>query len=150
MICLLNFVRMQKFNLKLIDLFSLLNKHRYIHFFIIGASGVLLNLIFVWFFTEFVFGVENYFYGYLIGLTVNLIYLFILNSIITFKTKKNHVRRFILFIIYSLLISYIQANIIKLIVPMFGEKFYLIIIASVIFIFSTVSFFVMKLKLFKE
>ena len=131
--------------------FRLLYKYKYIHFFITGMSGVILNLLVTWITTEFILGGdEYYFYGYLKGLTCNLIYNFILHTIIIFKTTKKHLSRFVWFVIYSLIMSAIQAVTIKYITDIVGTEYYLLVIAAVIITFSTITFMFFKLKLFKE
>lgn len=123
---------------------------RYLYFFLAGASGVAINLSIAWLFTEFILGKQNYFYGYLIGLIANLIYNFILNTEITFKTRKKHIRRFTLYTAYNLSMSAIQAYVVKTITPILGIQYYLIIIAGVILTFSIATFFIFKYWLFNE
>ncbi|MCK5022605.1 MAG: GtrA family protein [Candidatus Aenigmarchaeota archaeon] len=131
-------------------MFRLLYKHKYIHFFSTGVTGVIMNLFTVWFTTEFIFGLENYFYGYLVGLAINLTYNFTAHTILTFKTKTEHVKRFIIFITYSLVMSFIQAVIIKTITPIIGLHYYIFVIAGIIFIFSIFSFLLFKVWMFKD
>src|SRR5262249_44192232 len=130
--------------------FALLHKTKYLHFFLIGVSGVAINLGVTAFFAEFVFGRERYFEAYLIGLVTGLIYLFALHTFITFQTKERHLRRFVLFFIYSLLMSAFQAFLVKTITPIVGIQYYLLVIAAIILVFSTVTFVLFKLVLFKE
>lgn len=125
-------------------------KVRFLHFLFVGGTGVLINLLLTWIFTEFVFGLEQYFYGYLIGLFANLVYNFTLHTILTYKTTKKHILRFQIFIVYSLVMSFVQAGVIKVITPIIGLRFYLIVIATVILVFSIINFLVFKLWLFKE
>ena len=131
-------------------MFRLLYKHKYLHFFSTGVTGVILNISAVWLTTEFLFGLENYFYGYIVGLAINLTYNFTMHTILTFKTKTEHVRRFFIFIAYSLIMSFIQAVIIKTITPIIGLKFYLFIIVGVIFLFSIFSFLFFKVWMFRD
>ena len=130
--------------------FRLLVKTNYLLFFLVGISGVVLNLAITWYLTEFVFGRELYFDAYLIGLGVTLCYLFTLHTFITFNTKDKHIRRFVLFITYSLVMSGVQAFLVKTITPIVGIHYYLVVIASIILIFSTVTFLLFKLALFRE
>jgi putative flippase GtrA len=130
--------------------FRLLSHHRYIHFFLIGVTGVGINLVLTWFFAEFVFGRSRYFDAYLIGLAGNLVYNFILHTVITFKTTRAHSKRFIVFIFYALLMTALQAYLVKIITPIVGVDYYLFVIASIILFFSTVSFFIFKLSVFNE
>ena len=128
----------------------LLIRYKYIHFFLTGVTGVGINLILTWVFTEFVFGQSRYFEAYLIGVAANLIYNFVLHTVMTFKTRESHLRRFSIFIGYSLLMTAFQAWLVKLLVPVFGAEYYLVVIGSIILIFSTVSFLLFKLALFNE
>jgi putative flippase GtrA len=133
-----------------LKIYSKIKQSRFIHFMIVGSTGVGLNLGLVWLLTEYVFGKDNYYYAYLIGLVLNLIYVFVMHTLVTFKTKANHKKRFMFFVLYHLTMSFIQANIVRVIVPIFGQDYYILIIASVILSLSMVTFLVFKLKLFKE
>lgn len=128
---------------------AFLHKTRYIHFFIVGATGVALNLAITAFFTELVFGREQYFTGYLIGLAANLLYNFGLHTVVTFKTKDRHGRRLVIFVAYSLILAYIQAQLVKWLTAIVGVDWYLVVIAGVILSFSVVTFVLFKLVLFK-
>lgn len=123
---------------------------RYAHFFATGLTGVLLNLLVAWTLTEFIFGVERYFVGYLAGAAVNVTYNFTLHTIMTFRTKKRHVRRFMLFILYSALSAGVQIAVVKTVTDAIGKEYYLIVIASTIFFLSLVSFLFFKYLLFNE
>jgi hypothetical protein len=128
----------------------LLIKTKYLHFFLSGISGVVLQLAFTWFFTEFIFGQARYFDAYLFGLAIALMYLFALHTFITFRTKQGHPKRFLWFFLYSLCMSALQAFLVKVITPIVGIQYYLVVIAGIILMFSTVSFLFFKLALFKE
>jgi putative flippase GtrA len=130
--------------------YRLMVRERYLHFFVVGASGVAMNLAITAFFAELVFGRENYFSAYVIGLTVNLLYNFILHTMVTFKTKGNHARRLSIFILYSLALTYLQAYVVKHLTEIVGVNWYLVVIASVIFFFSIVTFLLFKFVLFRE
>lgn len=123
---------------------------RYLHFFMVGATGVVLNLALTAFFAELVFGREHYFNAYLIGLLINLLYNFALHTFVTFKTSSNHLYRLSVFFIYSLTLAYVQAYIVKHLTDWIGINWYIVIIASVIFIFSIITFLLFKFVLFKE
>ena len=125
-------------------------KSKYARFFVTGASGVGINLVVTWTLTTFYFGLEKYFFAYMIGLTLNLIYNFVLHSFLTFKTNGYHGRRFAIFFLYSLFMTFIQAVTVKWITPMVGLKYYIFVIAIVILAFSTLNFFIFKYKIFKE
>jgi len=130
--------------------YHLLYKHKYLHFFLIGISGVAFALLITWALTEYIFGLANYFTSYLVGLTVNLIHNFVLHTTISFGTKKHHSRRFIVFVFFSLLIVALQAITVKFLTPIVGLDYYLIVIAAVIFFYSTISFFLFKFVVFSE
>jgi putative flippase GtrA len=101
-------------------LFIFIFKTRYIHFFLIGTSGILLNLLVTWFLTEFVFGLERYFIAYIIGTAANLLYNFICNTVITFKTRRNHFVRLLRFVVYNLSMAIVQAAVVKYVTPLVG------------------------------
>jgi putative flippase GtrA len=128
---------------------SFLHRTRYAHFFIVGATGVLINLAITALFAELVFGREQYFTGYLIGLAANLLYNFGLHTVVTFKTKDRHITRLAIFLAYSLAMSYIQALVVKWLTDLVGVDWYLVVIASVILAFSVVTFVLFKFLLFK-
>lgn len=130
--------------------YRLLMRERYVHFFVVGASGVAMNLAITAFFAELVFGRENYYSAYIIGLSVNLLYNFLLHTFVTFKTKGDHTRRLLIFVVYSLALTYIQARTVKYLTDLIGVDWYLIVIASVIFVFSMITFVLFKFLLFKE
>lgn len=133
-----------------VEFIRLLIVHRYAHFFAVGATGVFINLSITAFFAELVFGREHYFSAYLVGLGANLIYNFVLHTAVTFKTKTNHARRLAIFVAYSLALTYLQAYLVKTITPIVGIDFYLLVIASVILVFSVATFVLFKFVLFRE
>lgn len=130
--------------------FTFLRETRYLHFFIVGTTGIALNLALTAFFAELVFGRARYFNAYLIGLFANLLYNFVLHTLVTFKTNGNHLRRLSIFFAYSLTLAYLQAYAIKHLTDWIGVNWYIIIIASVIFVFSIVTFLLFKFVLFKK
>ena len=119
-------------------------------FLFIGGTGVGINLLVTTFFTEFVFGRENYFYGYLLGLFVNMIYNFILHTKLTFNTKKSHGRRFIIYSCYYILITLLQIFLVTSIITIVGVNFYPLVITGVIGSLSIVTFLVFKFWLFTD
>lgn len=127
---------------------STVTRSRFPQFFIVGVCGVAINLGVTWLLTAFVFGLSGYFLAYLWGIAANLTFNFILYSII-FGTKEGHVRRLAIFITYSLVMTFVQANVVRIATPMVGLRFYLFVIASTIFVFAVVNFFVFKLSIFK-
>ncbi len=133
---------------------SLLRKvlitHKFLHFFVTGVLGVLLNLTITWILTTFVYGISRYFTAYLIGTTVNLIFNFTIHSIITFQTKTHHFSRLTGFILYNIGMTAVQASIIKYLTALLGLHYYLLVIAGTIFTFSIGSFIVFKFFLFHE
>lgn len=125
-------------------------KTRFLHFFITGASGVALNLLTTFFLTKYVFGQDRFFAAYLIGSGVNLTYNFSLHTVITFKTKKRHLRRFGFFIIFSAVSAYVQILTVKVVTDLVGKQWYLLVIAGTILILSIISFIFFKWHLFDE
>src|SRR3989344_1565880 len=123
-------------------------QQKYMHFFVTGVTGVLLNMLVTWLLTKFVFGVERYFIGYIVGAGVNLLYNFSLHTIITFQTTERHMERFVRFIGFSLLSAGVQIIIVRTIVSIVGKEYYLIVIAGTIFMLSILSFLFFKHSLF--
>ena len=122
----------------------------YIKFFFTGVTGVAINISVAWILTQFVFGVERYMIGYAIGTLANFCFNFALHTWMTFKTKKRHMRRFVYFVIYSILYVIVQLSIVRALTEEFGNHYYLIIIAGTILVLSFINFFVFKLSLFNE
>jgi putative flippase GtrA len=133
-----------------IFILKLLHKHNYLVFFTIGVIGVIINLTAVFILTEYVFGLERYYTAYLIGLTLNIIFNFIFHTWITFQAKNRHIKRFILFVVYSIALTLIQALTVNIVTPLVGLKYYLLVISGFIFTFSTLTFIFFKLYLFKD
>ncbi len=128
---------------------SFLHRTRYLHYFAVGMSGVGINLGITVVLTEFLFGRDNYFTAYLIGLSVALVYNFTLHTMVTFKSGGNHATRLVYFLAYSLSLTYVQARVVKYLTGIFGVDWYVIVIASVIMVFSVVTFVLFKFILFK-
>ncbi len=124
-------------------------EQKYLHFFLTGVSAVGIHLLITWSLTTFVFGLQNYFKGYAIGVAITLLYNFTIHTRITFQTKGNHVRRFVFFSAYSLGMALLQASLVHTITPIVGLKYYLLVIASIIMLFSLVSFAFFKKILFR-
>ena len=131
-------------------IYDILIRHKYLHFFLTGTSGVAINLAITWYFTTYVFGLSNYFKAYMIGLAFNLIYNFSLHTFVTFNTKTHHIRRLLLFIGYSLLLTPVNFLVVRTVTEFVGHRFYLIVIAGTIFVFSSITFLLFKFSLFKE
>lgn len=132
------------------SLVELLFVSRYIHFFVVGVTGVALNLGITIGLTELYFGREQYFSAYLIGLTINLLYNFALHTFVTFKTTRNHSARLAVFLLYSVTLAYIQTRVVRYLTDLFGVDWYALVIAAVIMLFSAITFILFKLILFKE
>jgi putative flippase GtrA len=115
-----------------------------------GATGVGLNLLITFVLTQTFFGPENYFVPYIIGSSVNLLYNFILHSILTFHTTRRHIRRFVFYILYSLASAAVQIAMVRTLVSLFGHEWYLLIIAGTILVLSLVTFLFFKRILFYE
>lgn len=128
----------------------ILFEHKYLHFFATGVSGVALNLFVTWFLTTYYFGLENYFKAYIISLLCNLVYNFVLHTKVTFATKERHMQRFVFFVAYSILLTAVQAYVVRTITPIVGLEYYLFVIATAIAVFSCVTFVFFKFFLFNE
>jgi putative flippase GtrA len=129
---------------------TVLVKTRFLLFSLVGASGVALNLLTTFLLTEFVFGKNNYFIAYLIGSALNLTYNFALHSLITFKTKHNHTKRFLSYAVFSIISGLIQIFTVRYVVSALGNAWYLLVISATIFTLSTLSFIFFKYMLFNE
>jgi putative flippase GtrA len=125
-------------------------KYRFLHFFVTGGTGALLNLGVTWSLTTFVFGLERYFSAFLFGIAVNLTFNFLLYSVVIFQTTKDHGKRFITFVVWSIVMTIVQATIVRLIVGLVGVQWYLFVIAGVILFFAFFNFLIFKLSIFKE
>lgn len=123
---------------------------RFLHFLFTGAGGALLNLFTTWIFTRFVFGLNQYFYAYLLGVSVNFIFNFVVHTVVTFRTTKNHLRRLLFFTAYSVCYVVLLSLLVGYITPIVGVRYYLLVIASIIGLLSLVNFFVFKHSLFRE
>lgn len=136
---------------KLVSLIRLiLFEYKYLHFFLTGTSGVALNLFVTWALTTFVFGLHGYFKAYIIALAANLAYNFTLHTKVTFGTKEGHGRRFVLFVAYSLVLTALQAFVVRTVTPVVGLEYYLFVIATTTAMFSCVTFVFFKFFLFYE
>ena len=129
---------------------NFLVRHRILHFLFTGGTGALLNLGVTALLTELVFGRERYFTAYLLGLTANISYNFVLHSRMTFRTRQGHGRRFAAFVAYNLGMTAFQAWIVKSMVALVGVDYYLLVISAVILTFAAVSYAVYRWWLFRE
>ncbi len=124
--------------------------HKYAHFFATGVAGVAMNLLLTWGFTEFVFGIENYFSAYIIGICANLLFNFIVHLRVTFQTQRHVAQRMVGFVAYSLSMTIFQTWVVKTLVGIIGLQYYLFVIAGVILSFSFVTFLLFKFFLFRN
>lgn len=125
-------------------------RHRLLHFFLTGGTGAALNLALTAALAELVFGREDYFYAYLIGLAANIVYNFVLHSRFTFRTQGGHRRRFAAFAAYNLAMTALQAVVVRRLVAWVGVDFYLPVIALVILCFSLLTYLVYRFWLFRQ
>jgi putative flippase GtrA len=156
-------------NKKLSEKIKYLWNIKFINFLIIGTSGVFLNLLISFFIVEFILNSSTYFLlsfsikhttiGIISGISVNMLFNFYFFTKSTFKTKKNHIKRFFIFLVYAIFITYIVNLQTTLLLRDFLEnilfdkiaKFsYLIASIVVIITISIINFFVFKFWLFKE
>ena len=131
-------------------IYGFLIHHRFLQFFIVGSCGVGINLGVTWVLTTYVFGLPDYFFAFIFGIAANLAFNFTLYTIAIFKTKGGHLRRLVIFIVYCLAMTYVQAVVVKAVTPLIGLQYYLLVIAGTILVFSVVNFFVFKLSIFKQ
>ena len=122
---------------------------KYVRFFLVGGSGIFLNLLITGLFAYFVFS-EAYFYlASIIGTTVNILYNFYLHTKFTFKTKKRHGIRFTGFTTYTLVLASIQETIIAYYTPVIGIEYLIVFKGFVVLVFSIVTFLFFNYFLFK-
>jgi len=88
--------------------------------------------------------------GYFIGTAVNICYNFLIHSILTFKTRRHHTRRFAFFVLFSTGSTIVQIGIVHMLTEYFGREYYLSIIAATILLLSVISFVFFKHSLFNE
>src|SRR5690606_2016435 len=123
---------------------------KYIRFFLVGGSGIFINLLVTGFFQFFVFEQSLFYVASIIGTSVNLIYNFTLHTIFTFNTKSKHKLRFVKFVSYTLILAIFQESLIKIITPIFGVIYLLLIKAIIVFLFSIITYLFFKFYLFNE
>lgn len=133
-----------------VRIFRLLYKYRFLHYLLVGGGGALLNLLVTWSLTTFWFGIDKYFSAYLFGLTANLIFTFTLYSVKVFNTSKTHINRLAIYLAYVFVIVWLQAEIVKNVVPLVGLEFYLGVITVTLGSFALINFFVYKFFIFRE
>lgn len=124
--------------------------HKIIRFILTGGTGLLINLLVTGILTEFVFGREHYFYGYLLGLTANMVYNFALYTVFTFKPSAKHKRRFLLYVIYYICMTLTQIGIVKMLTALVGVDWYLLVIALTIATLSVITYLTCNLFIFKK
>jgi putative flippase GtrA len=129
--------------------FRALSQHRFARFLIAGGSGAALNLLITFLLTRFVLGASAYFTAFLIGTVVNFLYNFTLYTIAIFKTREKHARRFIVFTLYSIVMTALQLSLVRAITGAVGEGWYLVVIAFVILVGACFNYLVFKSSIFK-
>ena len=131
-------------------IYEFLLRHRFLHFFVVGVCGVGANLFVTWILTAFVFGISGYFTAFLFGVAANFAFNFTLYTVAVFKTTSGHVRRLVLFLAYSIPMTYLQIQTVHVVTPVVGVRFYLPVIAGTVLFFSVINFFVFKLSIFRQ
>ena len=129
---------------------ALVARHRFLRFALVGGTGACIGLGTTWFLTELIFGLERYFTAYLVGTAVTLIYNLTLYSYAVFGTTRNHARRLIVYLGYILMMIAIQASVVRIITPLIGLEWYLLVITAVVGTFAAFNFLVFKLAIFRE
>lgn len=123
--------------------------HRFFRFLLAGGSGAGLNMGVTFLLTQFVFGTEQYFTAFLIGTAVNVLYNFTLYTLAIFKTKERHLRRFVIFVVYSAVMTVVQLSLVNYIAHLTGPELYLVVIAGVIGVGALFNYVVFKTSIFK-
>lgn len=129
---------------------DLLLRHRFLHFLVIGGGGAMLGLGLTWLLTTYVYGLDDYFTAYLIGTGCALLFNFTMYSLVIFRTSQAHVRRLAVYFTYIVSVIALQASLVRTITPIVGVRWYLVVIATVIGLFSLTNFLVFKLSIFRE
>jgi putative flippase GtrA len=113
-----------------------------------SGVGVFINLSLTLLLTEFLFGRQNYFYAYVISLTIGLLAQFILHIKYTFK-KSNHIsQKFQLFMGYSVIMTLIQVVTVRAITGFLGVNYYIFVISFVICFFYISNYLINKTYIF--
>lgn len=128
---------------------KLLNK-KVIKFFFVGSSGIIINLLITGVLQFFVFEREQFYLASIIGTCFNILYNFTLHSLYTFNTKSNHRSRFAKFVLYTLILASFQEYLLKIITPMIGIDFLVIIKGFLVLFFSVFTFIFFNYVLFNE
>ncbi len=158
----------------ILKIINRLYRARYLHFVFTGGIGVAINLFTAWFLVAFILTEEKYLLftfslkettiGIIAGQTLNLLYNFIFYSLFIFKTTEKHKRRFVVFVIYSLVTSYLVVTplIVKLrdfleqvmanvsFFSLLKGHYYIVASIVVIFLISIFNFFFFKKWLFRQ
>jgi len=121
----------------------------FIKFSISSIIGVLVNLLLTFTLTELVFGRPQYFYAYIIGLSVGLLTQFAMHTIYTFNNKDFMLRKLLLFFGYAILMSFLQAYVVKRLTESIGVDYYLLVIIGVIVFFYMLGYFINRKYVFK-
>ena len=121
----------------------------YLKTMMVSGSGALLALLVTASLTEFVFGREDYFLAYLIGVVVSVGYSFFFLSRKVFRSPEKKTSRFVLFLLYMTFLVLIQVTGVKYLVGLFGVDWYLPVIAGIMFAISLMSFLVYKFIIFR-
>lgn len=122
----------------------------FFRFFLTGVTGAALSLLITWGLTTFILGTDHYFSAYLVGISVNLLFNFLVYTYAVFKTTHDHLRRLGVFLFYGVIMAFLQGATVHFITSLVGATHYLFVIAGVIALFAVLNFFVFKLSIFKE
>lgn len=122
--------------------------HQYIQTLLVSGSGVLLSLSIVFVLTELYFGRERYFEAYLIATGISIMYAFIM-FIRLYSVQKGYLFRFILFLVYMLVLVVVQTVVIRHSVNLYGVDWYLLVITTIVGVLSFLSFFVYRYIIFR-
>jgi putative flippase GtrA len=105
-----------------------------------GGSGALLSVVVTYLCVEYIFGIEEYFTAYLLGVVCGVVYAFAVFAFAVFKTTERLVRKFALFSGYMAVLVIVQAAAVNMLVPIVGSEYYLVVIVGVIAALSIVNY----------
>jgi putative flippase GtrA len=134
--------------MRAITFFDGLMSPQFIRFLLVGGTGTLLNLGLSWLVTS-LFGIEQYVWGIVVGLSVNILYNFALYTHAVFKTQGNHGKRIVIFSAYSVCIAGLYVVLVRAISSLVGTEYYLYVSLVAILFFAVVNYVVLKWSIFR-
>jgi drug/metabolite transporter (DMT)-like permease len=130
---------------------AFLSKTRTIHFFIVGISAILLQILLTYLYTTYINNGNFTQASFYIPSIIIMIYNFFFHTIFTYRTHTNHISRFIKYALYYIIMTFIiQAQTIFYMISVIGTAYYILINAVVVFTYAILSHIIFKLWLFND